>query len=125
MPTPLERTKPMTAVNGAEWLDALHRHYDRTWTMPLHVATELLLDMRDAATVAAAIVRRGKMVGDDLMANCTVADVEAAMLELEGIGFIGTVFVTDHPSVKNTCWSFASPTRIELSAKPSGSRIPH
>lgn len=30
----------MWEMNGAEWLDAIHRHYDRTWTLPVHVACE-------------------------------------------------------------------------------------
>ena len=88
----------MTAANGAEWLDAIHRHYDRTGTMPLQVACELLVDKQDAARVAASIVRRGKKVGDDLMANATEPDVADAMQELIGIGFLGSVLVTDHPS---------------------------
>lgn len=36
----IERMDTMWEMNGAEWLDAIHRHYDRTWTLPVHVACE-------------------------------------------------------------------------------------
>jgi hypothetical protein len=36
----IERMDTMWEMNGVEWLDAIHRHYDRTWTLPVHVACE-------------------------------------------------------------------------------------
>jgi hypothetical protein len=86
----------MSAVNTAEWLDAIHAHHGRVMSLPVLVCAELLLGKTTAATVAEAIAARGVSVGDSDMARTTEADVAIPMHSLCDLGFLGSALVTDH-----------------------------
>lgn len=84
-------------IDGAEWLDAIHAHYGRMMVTPLYAAAEILLGKNDPAEAARSIKRRGRKVGDDVMATTTEADVADAVEELISFGFLETVFVACSP----------------------------
>lgn len=79
-------------IDRIEWLDAIHAHYDRTMVTPVHAAAEILLGLTDPDTMARSINRRGRKVGDDVMATTTAADCADAVDELISLGFLESVF---------------------------------
>lgn len=79
-------------IDQGEWLDAIHAHYNREMTTPVHAAAELLLGKDDPEEMARSISRRGRKVGDDVMATTTAADCADAVEELISLGFLESVF---------------------------------
>jgi hypothetical protein len=79
-------------IDGVEWLDAIHAHYDRTMVTPVYVAAEFLLGLTDADDMARSINCRGRETGDVLMARTTAADCADAVDELISLGFLESVF---------------------------------
>lgn len=85
-------------VSGADWLDEIHRHYDRQMITPVYAAAEILLGQTDPEGMAAAINRRGCRVGDNVMATTTAADCADAVQELISLGFLAEVFSAPSPA---------------------------
>lgn len=82
----------MNEIDNVEWLAAILAHYDRMMGTPVYVAAELLLGLTDADSMARSINRRGREVGDDVMATTTAADCADAFEELISFGFLESVF---------------------------------
>jgi hypothetical protein len=78
----------MSEIDRSEWLDAIHAHYDRMMVTPVHAAAEILLGQTDADSMARSINRRGRKVGDVVMATTTAADCADAVEELISFGFL-------------------------------------
>lgn len=84
-------------MNGADWLDEIHRRYGRTMVTPVYVAAEVLLGRTDPDEVARSIRSRGRSVGDEVMAATSAADVADAVEELISFGFLADVFAASSP----------------------------
>ncbi|SRX93233.1 hypothetical protein MSP7336_01469 [Mycobacterium shimoidei] len=82
----------------SEWLAAIIAHYGGAMVTPVDAATEILLGKTDADSMAESINRRGRKVGDDVMATTTAADCADAVEELISLGFLESVFSADCPS---------------------------
>src|SRR5258707_1380063 len=88
-------------IDGIEWLGAIRRHYGSTDVTPWDAAAEILLSLSrgqlDHDAMARSISRRGRKVGDDVMATTTAADVADAVEELTSFGFLESVFSASSP----------------------------
>lgn len=92
-------------IVGIEWLAEIREHYGTADVTPFVVAAEILLGATDPAEAALAINRRGRRVGDDVMATTTAADVADAIEELISLGFLESVFAapTSAPGAPADC----------------------
>lgn len=79
-------------IERSEWLDAIRRHYGSADVTPWDAAAEILLGQTDADSMARSINRRGRKIGDDVMATTTAADCADAVEELISFGFLESVF---------------------------------
>lgn len=79
-------------IDRSEWLGAIHAHYGGAMVTPVHAAAEILLGQTDPEDMARSISRRGRKVGDDVMATTTAADCADAVAELISLGFLESVF---------------------------------
>lgn len=79
-------------IDRIEWLEAIYAHYDGTMVTPVHTAAEILLGTTDPDNMARSINRRGREVGDAIMAATTPADCAEAVEELISLGFLESVF---------------------------------
>ncbi|KKW64990.1 hypothetical protein AAV95_09115 [Mycolicibacterium elephantis] len=85
-------------IDRSEWLDAIHAHYYRIMVTPVHAAAEIPLGRTDPGSMASSISRRGRKIGDDVMATTTAADCADAVAELVSSGFLESVFDASCPS---------------------------